>query len=85
MAKKSERRQCYLSFQVKGIVSLVVWKDNRSSQSHCSCSLTRKERVMNHDIELTLCTIQDTSCDTMVGFEDGMKSLRGKRNERIND
>lgn len=40
---------------------------------------------MNHDIELTLCTIQDTSCDTMVGFEDGMKSLRGKRNERIND
>lgn len=40
---------------------------------------------MNRDIELTLCTIQDASSDTMACFEDGIRSLRGKTNERIND
>lgn len=40
---------------------------------------------MNRNIELTLCTIQDASSDTMVCFEDGIRSLRRKTNERIND
>lgn len=40
---------------------------------------------MNHGTELSLCTIQDASYDTMVCFEDGIRSLRGKTNERIND
>lgn len=39
---------------------------------------------MNHDIELSLFTIQDASCETMVCFENGVRSL-GKKNERIND
>ena len=40
---------------------------------------------MNHDIELSLCTIQDASCETMVCFENGIRSLGEKTNERRND
>lgn len=57
----------------------MVWKDNRSSQSHYSCSISRKERVRNYDIGLSLCTIQDASCETMVCFENGIRSLGEKQ------